>query len=278
MKLLEFVRWSASPLALQVLRPRVGPRGAARSAIVALMRLPQGPHHDLALRRTDVSFEGLRHPVATLEAARVDDVLETVIDEDHVYAARLWPSSFVAARTLLRHLETEREAVVCEIGCGPGLPSLAALAAGARSVIAVDMSPLALGLVSHAARSYQPTRAPRLTTVQRNLLQSDGETPVHCDYLVVADLLYDLPTAQAVGRYVGRHVRRGGGTAIIADPGRMNGKGRAAFARGLVQSDCISAVGSPRARFTEEGLPRRWRGVQKDATMGVLVLEPEREV
>jgi predicted nicotinamide N-methyase len=181
----------------------------------------------------------------------------------------------VAARTLLRHLATEREAVVCEIGCGPGLPSLAALAAGARSVIAVDMSPLALSLVSHAARSYQPSRAPRLTTVQRNFLQQDGEALISCDYLVAADLLYDLPTAQAVGRYVGWHVRRGGATAIIADPGRMNGQGRAAFARGLLESDCISEVGTPRVRFTDEALPRRWRGVKKHATMGMLVLEPE---
>ena len=239
------------------------------------MRLPQGPHHDLAIRRTDVSLEGLRHPVATLEAARVDDVLDAVTEEDHVYAARLWPSSFVAARTLLRHLATEREAVVCEIGCGPGLPSLAALAAGARSVIAVDMSPLALSLVSHAARSYQPSRAPRLTTVQRDLLQQDGEALISCDYLVAADLLYDIPTAQAVGRYVGWHVRRNGATAIIAEPGRMNGQGRAAFARGLLESDCISAVGAPRAHFTDETLPRRWRGVNKHATMGMLVLEPE---
>ena len=257
------------------LRARVvGTLPAPRFPSASRMRLPQGAHHDLAIRRTDVSLDGLRYPVATLEAARIDDVLEAVA-EDHVYAARLWPSSVVAARTLLRHLATKREAVVCEIGCGSGLPSLAALAAGAQSVIAVDMSPLALSLVSHAARSFQPSRAPRLTTVQRDLLQQDGEVIINCDYLVAADLLYDIPTAHAVGRYVGRQVRRGGATAIIADPGRMNGQGRAAFARGLLESDCIRAVSAPHARFTDEALPRRWRGVKKHATMGMLVLEPE---
>ena len=40
---------------------------------------------------------------------------------------------------------------ICELGCGTGLPSLTAAAAGIGKVIATDLEPLALALVDAAA-------------------------------------------------------------------------------------------------------------------------------
>ena len=194
--------------------------------------------HGTAVRagvsQISITLKGLSGPVHVYEAADPDRLLlehERASGESDVYGACLWPSSYVAARNVVeevgRRCGTERVRVV-EIGCGPGLPSLAALAAGANEVLACDWSPLALDLVACAALDHQALRAPRLRTERSNVL-SDAPMPWEpCDpqtVLVCADLLYEAATARAVGRCVARAVSEGA-TCIVADPGRINGKGR----------------------------------------------------
>ena len=55
------------------------------------------------------------------------------------YGAVLWPAATAVARTILleKHKWLENK-VVCELGAGTGLVSLAAAAGGARKVIATD--------------------------------------------------------------------------------------------------------------------------------------------
>ena len=237
---------------------------------------------EIAVRRADVTFELLHSPVAALEVECTDSLLDQVLEaglEDHgdgdVYAARLWPSAYAATAVLLRRLAGSGASArsVCEIGCGPGLPSLAALAAGARAVTATDWSPLALALVAHAARGFQPARAPRLLTAQLDVFSTDAAASelLRCDYLVAADMLYDPATAEAVGRHVGQQVFRHGATAILGDPGRRSGRGRAAFVRGVRHAGW-PAFECP--AFTEEPLPEAWRGVGEKTTVGVCVIEP----
>lgn len=194
--------------------------------------------HGTAVRagvsQISITLKGLSGPVHVYEAADPDRLLlehERASGESDVYGACLWPSSYVAARNVVeevgRRCGTERVRVV-ELGCGPGLPSLAALAAGANEVLACDWSPLALDLVACAALDHQALRASCLRTERSNLL-SDAPMPWEpCDpqtVLVCADLLYEAATARAVGRCVARAVSEGA-TCIVADPGRMNGKGR----------------------------------------------------
>jgi hypothetical protein len=72
-------------------------------------------------------------------------------------ATQVWPSARVAARALQQYstLTTsgaiaKTSMTICELGCGPGLPSLTA-AAECHNVVATDVDELALELVQAAA-------------------------------------------------------------------------------------------------------------------------------
>jgi predicted nicotinamide N-methyase len=70
------------------------------------------------------------------EALLSDEAFER--DEFLPYWAELWPSALALARVVARRPLTGRRTI--ELGCGLGLPSIAAAAAGAR-VLATDWSP-----------------------------------------------------------------------------------------------------------------------------------------
>lgn len=85
----------------------------------------------------------------------------------NILATQVWPSARVAAMTLEDRLlsehsllgENTKKLVICELGCGPGLPSLTAAAAAASQetnidfqVIATDVDEFALDLVNAAAK------------------------------------------------------------------------------------------------------------------------------
>ncbi|KAL7465883.1 hypothetical protein ACHAXS_006191 [Conticribra weissflogii] len=64
-------------------------------------------------------------------------------------ATQVWPSSRTASFILESQLDPSWH--VCELGCGPGLPSLTAAKIGAKRVIATDVDELALKMVRAAA-------------------------------------------------------------------------------------------------------------------------------
>mmetsp|Transcript_36869 Transcript_36869/g.77337 ORF Transcript_36869/g.77337 Transcript_36869/m.77337 type:complete len:292 (+) Transcript_36869:73-948(+) len=64
-------------------------------------------------------------------------------------ATQVWPSSRIASTVIEKHMDPTW--TVCELGCGPGLPSLTAAKSGARRVIATDVDKLALEMVCAAA-------------------------------------------------------------------------------------------------------------------------------
>lgn len=64
-------------------------------------------------------------------------------------ATQVWPSSRIASTVIEKYMNPSWS--VCELGCGPGLPSLTAACCGARKVIATDLDTLALELVKAAA-------------------------------------------------------------------------------------------------------------------------------
>ena len=196
--------------------------------------------------------------VAVLEV-EPECLLDLALSDGRIdpYSASVWPSAYAAATTLLRCLG-ERNGAVLELGCGVGLPALAATAAGAVDVTVSDHSPLSLELVLHAAAAFQPGR--KIHTCEVDLRDRQQQLPPH-DYLVAADLMYDDDVAFALGRHV-RAQRERGATAILADPGRKGGRFRAAFARGLGED----------VHFVEQRLPKRWRA--DVPSCGVSVLRP----
>lgn len=117
---------------------------------------------------------------------------EALLDEDRFadgefmpYWADLWPSAELLARTVVTR--ALRGARVLELGCGLGLPSLAAALAGGR-VVATDWAPDAIG----AAR-LNATR----NEIELDTLVCDWQEPQALlergpwDLVLAADVLYE---------------------------------------------------------------------------------------
>ncbi|EJK52260.1 hypothetical protein THAOC_28491 [Thalassiosira oceanica] len=71
-------------------------------------------------------------------------------DGSNFLASQVWPSARAASAVVEKHLC--RSWTVCELGCGPGLPSLTAARCGAKQVVATDVDTFALELVEASAR------------------------------------------------------------------------------------------------------------------------------
>jgi SAM-dependent methyltransferase len=104
--------------------------------------------------------------------------------EQNFLATQVWPSSRMAASFLidkLPPLPLRRNLTICELGCGPGLPSLIAANAGVGRVIASDLEPIALELVHTAARDQNISA---IETMQIDLCSSflpDADIYLLCD-------------------------------------------------------------------------------------------------
>lgn len=137
---------------------------------------------------------------------------EAAFDEEEFlpYWAELWPSGLALARHVAaRDLGGLR---VLELGCGLGLPSLAATLRGA-DVLATDWAEDAIELLwRNAERNGVFVRAARLRW-------SEPE-PLLCaapwDVVLGADLLYEARNAEQLGELLPEL----GGEVLLAEPGR----------------------------------------------------------
>lgn len=92
--------------------------------------------------------------------------------KDNFLASQVWPSSRVAAGAI--NDLSDRNWKVCELGCGPGMPSIvAATMAGRSLVVATDLDEFALELVQAAANDQG---LENLITEQVNLTLDPEET------------------------------------------------------------------------------------------------------
>merc|ERR1719433_389250 len=147
----------------------------------------------------------------------------------------IWPMSFVAAELVIRRGVAGRS--VLELGCGNGLISLALLQAGAQAVLATDRSVPNLQLTAAAAEGVgRGLFAAELFDVTEEELVLPRRGVCHCmnhrigpyaaacalwlpeyfDYVVMADVLYDPPCADAFGRRAAQAVAAGS-TVVLAD-------------------------------------------------------------
>jgi predicted nicotinamide N-methyase len=126
------------------------------------------------------------------------------------YWAELWPSGLALARAIApRALRSRR---VLELGCGLGLPSIAAVLAGAR-VLATDWSP--------EATSAAAENAERNGLTLETLVCSWNEPAplldrAPWDLVLAADVLYEQRNADALLDLLPGLSRE----VLIADPGR----------------------------------------------------------
>jgi predicted nicotinamide N-methyase len=138
------------------------------------------------------------------------DEHEFADDEFLPYWADLWPSAELLARTVVTR--ALRGARVLELGCGLGLPSLAAAAAGGR-VLATDWAPHAVEAVQLNAERNE---------IELETLVCDWQEPAALlergpwDLVLAADVLYEQRNVAPLRELLLRLACE----TWLADPGR----------------------------------------------------------
>jgi predicted nicotinamide N-methyase len=155
-------------------------------------------------------LEILRPPSADelIDEAAFDD------EEFLPYWAELWPSGVALARHVAaRELRGLR---VVELGCGLGLPALAA-ALGGADVLATDWAEDAIDLLrQNAERNGLLLRVGRVRWSEPELLLRAAPW----DLVLGADLLYEARNAEQLAGLLPRL----GGEVLLAEPGRPYAK------------------------------------------------------
>lgn len=150
-----------------------------------------------------------------LKPRNVDDLIseeDFAIDERIPYWADVWPSARILAERLAEHTGAGRR--LLELGCGIGLPAIAAAAAGYES-LATDYYAEALEFTeANALRNGVEGVDTRLVDWRR--LPEDLGT---FDLVVAADVLYEKPQAALVVSVIEQCLSEDG-LAIVTDPGR----------------------------------------------------------
>jgi predicted nicotinamide N-methyase len=131
-------------------------------------------------------------------------------DEYLPYWAELWPSSLALARTIAGR--SLRGARTLELGCGLGLPSIAAALAGGR-VLATDWSPEAVAMTaSNAERNGAELETLVCSWTEPGPLIDRAPW----DLVLASDVLYEPRNADALLALLPRL----GPEVWLADPGR----------------------------------------------------------
>ncbi len=128
------------------------------------------------------------------------------------YWAYPWAGGLALARYLLDHPETVAGKRVLDLGAGGGLAAIAAMKAGAREAIAIDVDPDAMAAIALNAEA----NAVAVETVCGDPL--DGPAP-DVDLVLVGDLFYEAGLAARATAFLDR-CRPAGIGARIGDPGR----------------------------------------------------------
>ena len=153
----------------------------------------------------------ITHPVA---ADALLDEEEFARDGRLPYWAELWPSATALARRLGRETLAGERAI--ELGCGVGLPTVAALERGAHA-LATDHYEAALDFATHNARvnlgrdlqtRLLDWRAPRL-----------GDLEGSFDLVYAADVLYERGNVPLLAGLIPRLLKPNA-RALVADPRR----------------------------------------------------------
>jgi len=159
-------------------------------------------------------------PEVTLHVA--DDVvaLWEALEEGQVdpgtdppFWAAAWPGGQALARYVLDHPEVVAGRTVLDLGAGSGLVAVAALMAGATTVIASEVDPY--GMAAVVANAEANGVGP--ISVVGDLLDEDPDTGI--DVVLAGDVCYDRAMTDRVLPFLGR-AWLGGAAVYLGDPGR----------------------------------------------------------
>jgi predicted nicotinamide N-methyase len=136
------------------------------------------------------------------------------------YWAFAWAGGQALARYLLDNPELTAGKRVLDLGSGSGLTAIAAMKAGAASVLAADIDAFALA----AAKLNAETNGVAIETTSENLLAASrpaggGQEKVPADVVLVGDLFYERELAERVLAYI-EAAAKAGALILIGDPKR----------------------------------------------------------
>ena len=127
--------------------------------------------------------------------------------------AAAWPGGQALARYVLDHPETVAGRTVLDLGSGSGLVAVAALLAGAATVIASEIDPY--GRAAITANAEDNGVGPM--TVTDDLLDADPDDDL--DVVLAGDVCYDREMSERVLPFLGK-AWLGGAAVYLGDPGR----------------------------------------------------------
>jgi len=191
----------------------------------------------------DTVEERIALPVGEIALARPRDVEALLTEEgfEHEeflpYWAELWSSSVALAHDVARR--SLRGAHVLELGCGLGLPSIAAALAGGR-VLATDWSPEAVQATAENARRNEV----ELETAVVDWARPDTIVErAPWRFVLASDVLYERRNVTALLELLPRLVDQTG-EVLLADPQRGPAK---RFLEGAVERWHVRTTDSSRA-------------------------------
>ena len=123
-----------------------------------------------------------------------------------------WAGGQALARYVLDHPEIVRGKTVIDFATGSGIVAVAAMKAGAKSVLAADIDVFCEAAVAMNAQA----NSVEITFTDRNLLDAP---PPPAEVLLAGDICYEGPMAAAVMAWLAQG-RAAGATVLVGDPGR----------------------------------------------------------
>ena len=154
------------------------------------------------------------------------------------YWAELWSSAVALAHDV--SLRSLRGAPTLELGCGLGLPSIAAARAGGR-VLATDWSPDAVAATAaNAERNGVEVETLECSWAEPEAIVERAPWPL----VLASDVLYEARNVELLLDLLPRLVDETG-LVLLADPGRVPA---ARFLRAAEGDWIIRSVASPRAK------------------------------
>lgn len=131
------------------------------------------------------------------------------------YWAFAWPGGQALARYVLDHPDSVRGRRVLDFAAGCGIGALAAAKAGAASVSAAEIDPVASAAMTLNAKLNKATVA----LVEHDLTGSVDDAAGRWDVVLAGDVFYEKPMADRVEPWL-RGLARRGVRVLVADPGR----------------------------------------------------------
>ena len=128
------------------------------------------------------------------------------------YWAFAWAGGQALARWLLDHPDQVAGQRVIDLATGSGLVAVAAMKAGAASVLAADIDPFCAAAVAANATS----NGVEIAFTDANLLDAP---PPPADLICAGDVFYEKPMAEAVLAWL-TQAQANGTRVIVGDPGR----------------------------------------------------------